>query len=132
MRHIRYAAAVAATLLLGPSACGAEPLAPVLPGSSTSPTQEASSAQQPAQASPPPRPTRPPPRRTPTVPGTGQRPGFPDGTPPFRPLPPGPQASVVPGAECGPEGALGYTSTGVLLRCTLAQDESRPRWHSPG
>lgn len=127
MGRIRYV--VVAVLLVG--GCGGA-VVPILPVPSPSPsTEQGGHAGEPAQASPPPQRTGPVPRRTPTVPRSGPLGGFPDGTPPFQPLPPTPKQDVKLGAPCAPEGAIGYTAAGVMLRCTLAHDEARPRWRQP-
>lgn len=36
--------------------------------------------------------------------------------------------AVHPGAFCAPEGALGHTTTGTLMRCTRKAGEDRARW----
>lgn len=41
---------------------------------------------------------------------------------------PRPQRGVHPGAFCSPEGALGYTSKGTLMRCSTKPGDSRARW----
>jgi hypothetical protein len=38
------------------------------------------------------------------------------------------QSGVRPGAFCAPEGALGTTVKGTLMRCTLKAGEDRARW----
>ncbi|MEU0560008.1 hypothetical protein [Dactylosporangium sp. NPDC006015] len=38
--------------------------------------------------------------------------------------------NVHPGAFCSPEGAIGHTSTGTLMRCTRKPGEDRARWRA--
>jgi hypothetical protein len=51
--------------------------------------------------------------------------------PPKTTAPAGGAANVHPGAFCSPEGAIGHTSTGTLMRCTRKAGEDRPRWRAP-
>ncbi|MCU7722674.1 hypothetical protein ODJ79_03005 [Actinoplanes sp. KI2] len=44
--------------------------------------------------------------------------------------PPSGQMGVHPGAFCSPEGAIGYTSKGTRMRCTLKAGEDRARWRA--
>jgi outer membrane biosynthesis protein TonB len=37
---------------------------------------------------------------------------------------------VHPGAFCKPEGAIGFTSKGTRMRCTLKAGEKQPRWRA--
>jgi hypothetical protein len=37
---------------------------------------------------------------------------------------------VHPGAFCKPEGAIGFTSKGTRMRCTLKAGETQPRWRA--
>ncbi|MDY7088386.1 MAG: hypothetical protein SYR96_25180 [Actinomycetota bacterium] len=39
-----------------------------------------------------------------------------------------PGKTVTPGAFCSPAGAIGYTSKGTRMRCTLKDGEDRARW----
>jgi hypothetical protein len=41
-----------------------------------------------------------------------------------------PIGAVHPGAFCSPEGAIGYTSAGTRMRCTLKAGEKQPRWRA--
>lgn len=43
---------------------------------------------------------------------------------------PAPIQGVHPGAFCSPEGALGYTSKGTLMRCTFKAGDTRARWRA--
>jgi outer membrane biosynthesis protein TonB len=44
-----------------------------------------------------------------------------------------PSSGIVhPGAFCSPVGALGHTSKGTLMRCTLKSGEPRARWRAAG
>lgn len=43
---------------------------------------------------------------------------------------PAPARTVTPGAFCSPEGAVGVTSTGKAMRCTLKAGEDRARWRA--
>jgi hypothetical protein len=43
---------------------------------------------------------------------------------------PAPIQGVHPGAFCAPQGALGYTSAGTLMRCTFKSGDIRARWRA--
>ena len=43
---------------------------------------------------------------------------------------PSPIQGVHPGAFCSPEGSLGYTSKGTLMRCTFKAGDIRARWRA--
>ncbi len=47
-----------------------------------------------------------------------------------KPKPPSVQQGVHPGAFCTPEGAMGKTSKGTLMRCTRKAGEKQPRWRA--
>ncbi|TQM63793.1 HNH endonuclease family protein [Humibacillus xanthopallidus] len=51
-------------------------------------------------------------------------------TPSPVPQPPAPTQGVHPGAFCSPQGALGYTSAGTLMRCTFKSGDIRARWRA--
>jgi hypothetical protein len=41
-----------------------------------------------------------------------------------------PSAVVHPGAFCSPRGAIGYTSKGTRMRCTVKTGDTRARWRA--
>jgi hypothetical protein len=43
---------------------------------------------------------------------------------------PAPVQAVHPGAFCSPEGALGHTAAGTLMRCSIKAGDSRARWRA--
>ncbi|WP_433213167.1 hypothetical protein ACQP00_01475 [Dactylosporangium sp. CS-047395] len=107
------------------------------PSASPSPSQSAvptptMDAVVPTTAVPPPAlptTTRPAPAKTTT------KPPAPKTTAPAAPkttAPPagGPVGNVTPGAFCSPEGAIGYTSKGTMMRCTQKPGEKQPRWRA--
>ncbi|GHJ17666.1 hypothetical protein TPA0908_56610 [Micromonospora sp. AKA38] len=75
-----------------------------------------------ARPTPKPKPTRtsprPTPKRTTSAPRT------------TKPSHSTVQGSVHPGAFCKPEGALGHTAKGTLMRCTRKAGEDQPRWRA--
>lgn len=54
----------------------------------------------------------------------------PSPTPSPGPSAPSPRQGVHPGAFCSPEGALGYTSAGTLMRCSFKAGDIRARWRA--
>ncbi|MHA3838273.1 GmrSD restriction endonuclease domain-containing protein [Terrabacter sp. AAH1] len=47
-----------------------------------------------------------------------------------KPAAPSPIQGVHPGSFCSPEGALGYTNRGTLMRCSFKSGDPRARWRS--
>ena len=54
----------------------------------------------------------------------------PSPSPSPKPAAPSPIQGVHPGSFCSPEGALGYTNQGTLMRCTFKAGDTRARWRA--
>ena len=67
---------------------------------------------------------------TPPAPRPAPKPTAPEPPPSAEPAAPSPVQGVHPGAFCSPQGALGYTSKGTLMRCSLKAGDIRARWRS--
>ncbi|MER7273555.1 hypothetical protein ABT369_03785 [Dactylosporangium sp. NPDC000244] len=111
---------------------GVAPSAEASPSESPSPSPSASptpSAEIPTTAAAVPTPPPPTPAATTKKPApakTTTKPPAPKTTPPAG----NPVGNVHPGAFCSPEGAIGYTSAGTRMRCTLKAGEKQPRWRA--
>ncbi|MGI5243303.1 hypothetical protein [Dactylosporangium sp. CA-139066] len=135
----RLAAVTLAVLAL--AGCGPDTTTPAKPNNLIGDAPSASASASPSDSpSPTPAvtdtvvPTTVPPVPTPAV--TTKKPA-PVNTTTKPPAPPkttkpagNPGPIVHPGAFCSPEGAIGYTSAGTRMRCTLKAGEKQPRWRA--
>lgn len=130
--------AVAAFALFALTACGPDATPANKTGLLASPSASASPSpsESPSSSSAPPAvatPTIAPPAVPTTASAPTTKPAAPKTTKPAPPkttAPAHPGPIVHPGAFCSPEGAIGYTSAGTRMRCTLKAGEKQPRWRA--
>jgi hypothetical protein len=137
--HMTFARTiVAAVAVFMLTACGPD-AAPVTQTRVVTPSTSPSPSDSPSPSPEPPAVTAAVATDVPAVPTTGPAPkkttaAAPKTTKPAPPKttqpPANPGPIVHPGAFCSPEGAIGYTSAGTRMRCTLKAGESQPRWRA--